>query len=115
MLVHDREVAPILRNWDGPAPNSRFGPYNGTDPSAHPRECHRCVFISWESGTNWVLTRPVTPSTWAGAQMNRSEFDQSPIEFKAGLMLAVPVGYGPGVIGPGYPTPVPGADPVLLT
>jgi hypothetical protein len=48
--------------------------------------------------------------------MNRSESNQSPIEFEARLILApaVPVGYGPGVIGPGYPTPVPGADPALL-
>jgi hypothetical protein len=52
-LVHDREVAPILRDRDGPAPNSRLGPYNGTDPSVHPRECRHRDFISdWESGTN---------------------------------------------------------------
>jgi hypothetical protein len=52
-LVHDQEVAPIPCNWDGLAPNSRLGPYNRTDPSVHPRECHRHVFISdWESGIN---------------------------------------------------------------
>jgi hypothetical protein len=38
------------------------------------------------------------------------------IECGAGLILvpAVPVRYGPGIIGPGYPTPVPGTDPALL-
>jgi hypothetical protein len=87
-LVHNRDVAPIPRDWDGPAPNMQLGPYNGTDPSAHPCEYHRIFVSDLETGTNWVVPTAVMPSTWVTQQGAR--------------------GYGQGGVGLLHPSPVSG-------